>query len=71
MFKVDVKKIGGDTAYAFSANRTIYKEMDIQTSFAKRDRPFTEKQEKDFVRQELSRVMATVNEGIFSTEKEH
>ena len=37
----------------------------IQTSFARRGRPFSEHKEKDFVRQELARVRATVMEGSF------
>ena len=71
LFKVDVKKIGGDTGYAGTANRNLCKEMGIQTSFVKRGRPSTEKKEKDFVRQELARVRATAMEGSFGTQKEH
>lgn len=68
---VDVKKIGGDTSYAGTANRDFCKEKDIQTSFVKRGRPSQEKKEKDFVRQELARVRATAMEGSFGTQKEH
>ena len=71
LFKVYVKKIGGDTGYAGTANRNLCKEMGIQTSFVKRGRPSTEKKERDFVRQELARVRATAMEGSFGTQKEH
>ena len=71
MFGVDVKKIGGDTSYAGTANRDYCKEKGIQTSFVKRGRPFQEKKEKDFVRQELARIRATAMEGSFGTQKEH
>ena len=71
LFKVDVKKIGGDTGYAGTSNRDLCKELDIQTSFIKRGRPSSEKKEKDFVRQELARVRATAMEGSFGTQKEH
>ena len=71
LFKVDVKKIGGDTGYAGTANRDLCKEKGIQTSFVKRGRPTDEKTEKDFVRQELARVRATTMEGSFGTQKEH
>ena len=71
LFKVDVKKIGGDTGYAGTANRNLCKEMGIQTSFVNRGRPSAEKTEKDYVRQELARVRATAMEGSFGTQKEH
>ena len=71
LFKVDAKKIGGDTGYAGTANRNLCKEMGIQTSFVNRGRPAAEKKEKDFVRQELARVRATAMEGSFGTQKEH
>ena len=71
LFKVDVKKIGGDTGYAGTSNRDLCKELDIQTTFVKRGHPSSEKKEKDFVRQELVRVMATAIEGSFGTQKEH
>ena len=71
LFKVDVKKIGGDTSYAGTSNRDLCKELGIQTSFVKRGRPSAEKKEKDFVRQELARVRATQMEGSFGTQKEH
>jgi hypothetical protein len=71
LFKVDAKKIGGDTGYAGSANRNLCKELGIQTSFVKRGRPTTEKNDKDYVRQELARVRATAMEGSFGTQKEH
>lgn len=71
LFGVDVKKIGGDTSYAGTSNRDFCKEKDIRTSFVKRGRPSQEKKEKDFVRQELARVRATVMEGSFGTQKEH
>ena len=71
MFKVDAKKIGGDTGYAGASNRNLCKQMGIQTSFVSRGRPSTEKKEKDFVRQELAKVRATAMEGSFGTQKEH
>ena len=71
LFKVDVKKIGGDTGYAGTVNRDLCKELGIQTSFVNRGRPSAEKKEKDFVRQELARVRATAMEGSFGTQKEH
>lgn len=71
LFGVDVKKIGGDTSYAGTANRDFCKEKDIQTSFVKRGRPSQEKKEKDFVRQELARVRAAAMDGSFGTQKEH
>ena len=71
LFNVDAKKIGGDTGYAGTANRNLCKEMGIQTSFVNRGRPAAEKQEKDYVRQELARVRATAMEGSFGTQKEH
>ena len=71
LFKVDAKKIGGDTGYAGTANRNLCKELGIQTSFVKRGRPTTEMNEKDSVRQELARVRATAMEGSFGTQKEH
>ena len=71
LFNVDAKKIGGDTGYAGTANRNLCKEMGIQTSFVNRGRPAAEKQEKDYIRQELARVRATAMEGSFGTQKEH
>ena len=71
LFKVDAKKIGGDTCYASASNREHCKELGILTSFVKRGRPSAEKKEKDFVRQELARVRATTMEGSFGTQKEH
>ena len=72
LFGVDVKKIGGDAGYAGTENRDFCKENEIQTSFVKRGRPYSEgKKEKDFVRQELARVRATAMEGSFGTQKEH
>lgn len=72
LFGVDVKKIGGDAGYAGTENRDFCKENEIQTSFVKRGRPFSEgKKDKDFVRQELARVRATAMEGSFGTQKEH
>ena len=73
LFGVDVKRIGGDQGYAGTENRDWCKENDIQTSFVKRGRPFSEdkKKEKDLVRQELARVRATAMEGSFGTQKEH
>ena len=71
LFGVDAKKIGGDTGYAGTANRDLCKDKKIQTSFVKRGRPSQTKKEKDFVRQELARVRATVMEGSFGTQKEH
>ena len=71
LFKVDARKIGGDTGYAGTSNRDLCKERGIQTSFVKRGRPSAERKEKDFVRQELARVRATAMEGSFGTQKEH
>ena len=71
LFKVDAKKIGGDAGYAGTANRNICKELGIQTSFVKRGRPTTDKNDKDYVRQKLARVRATAMEGSFGTQKEH
>ena len=71
LFKMDAKKIGGDTGYAGASNRDLCKELGIQTSFVKRGRPSPEKKEKDFVRQELARIRATQMEGSFGTQKEH
>ena len=71
LFGEDVKKVGGDTSYAGTANRDLCKELKIQTSFVKRGKPFKEMNEKDFVRQELARVRATAMEGSFGTQKEH
>ena len=71
LFKVDAKKIGGDTGYAGTANRNLCKEMGIQTSFVNRGRPAAEMQQRDYVRQELARVRATAMEGSFGTQKEH
>ena len=71
LFGEDVKKVGGDTSYAGTANRDLCKELKIQTSFVKRGKPFKEMNEKDFVRRELARVRATAMEGSFGTQKEH
>ena len=51
--------------------RSLCKELNIQTSFVKRGKPFKKTNVKDFVRQELARVRATVMEGSFGTQKEH
>ena len=71
LFRVDLKKIGGDTSYAGKDNRDFCKEKNIQTSFVKWGRPSKIAKEKDFVRQELARVRATTMEGSFGTQKEH
>ena len=71
LFGEDAKKIGGDAGYAGTSNRDLCKELKIQTSFAKRGKPFKKTNAKDFVRQELARVRATVMEGSFGTQKEH
>jgi len=71
LFGVDVRKIGGDTGYAGSDNRSFCKENGIETSFVKRGRPSQTPKEKDFVRQELARVRATSMEGSFGTQKQH
>jgi hypothetical protein len=71
LFGVDVRKIGGDAGYAGTVNRDFCRENGIQTSFAKRGRPFSGHKEKDFARQELARVRATAMEGSFGTQKEH
>ena len=49
LFGVDVKKIGGDTGYAGTANRDFCKENGIQTSFVKRGRPSQTTKDKGFV----------------------
>ena len=60
LFGVEAKKVGGDTGYAGTANRDYCKENGIQTSFAKRGRPYGESNKsKDAVREELARVRAT------------
>ena len=71
LFGEDAKKVGGDAGYAGTANRDLCKELKIQTSFVKRGKPFKNASVKDFVRQELARVRATVMEGSFGTQKEH
>ena len=71
LFGVDVKTVGGDTSYAGSANRDLFKEMKIQTFFVKRGKSFKERNEKDFVRQKLARVRVTAMVGSFGTQKEH
>ena len=71
LFGEDAKKIGGDAGYAGTSNRDLCKELKIQTSFVKRGKPFKKTNVKDFVRQELARVRATVMEGSFGTQKEH
>ena len=72
LFGVASKKVGGDTGYAGTENWDYCKENGIQTSFVKRERPFSEdKKGKDLVRKELARVRATAMEGSFSTKKEH
>ena len=71
LFGEDAKKIGGDAGYAGTSNRDLCKELKIQTSFVKRGKPFKSANAKDFVRQELARVRATVMEGSFGTQKEH
>ena len=69
---MDGKNIGGDTGYAGTANRDLFKELGIQTSFVKRGRPSAaKKREGDYVRQDLARVRATQMEGSFGTQKEH
>jgi hypothetical protein len=71
LFKVDAKKIGGDTGYAGTSNRDLCKELGIQMSFVKRGRPSAHKKETDPVRQKLAKVRATQMEGSFGTQKEH
>ena len=72
LFGVEAKKVGGDTGYAGTANRDYCKENGIQTSFAKRGRPYGgSNKNKDAVREELARVRATAMEGSFGTQKEH
>ena len=72
LFGVEAKKVGGDTGYAGTANRDYCKENGIQTSFAKRGRPYGgSNKSKDAVREELARVRATAMEGSFGTQKEH
>lgn len=71
LFGVEAKKVGGDTGYAGTANRDYCKENGIQTSFAKRGRPYGgSNKSKDAVREELARVRATAMEGSFGTQKE-
>ncbi len=72
LFGVEAKKVVVDTGCAGTENRDYCKANGIQTSFAKRGRPFGEKKnEKDLVRKELARVRATAMEGSFGTQKEH
>ena len=71
LFGVDVKRIGGDTSYAGTANRDLCKENGIQTSFVKRGKPFRDPNAADHLRKELARVRATAMEGSFGTQKEH
>ena len=72
LFRVEAKKVGGDTGYAGTESRDYCKANGIKTSFVKRGRPFGEKKkEKDLVRKELARVMATAMKGSFGTQKEH
>ena len=71
LFGVDAKKIGGDASYAGNANREMCTSNGIQTSFVQKGKRAKEKREKDFVRQELVRVRATMMEGSFGTQKEH
>ena len=71
LFKVDVKKIGGDKGYAGTDNLDICKELGIQTSLVKRGRPSAEKKEKDLVRRVLARVKTTAMEDSFGIQKEH
>ena len=47
LFGVDVRKIGGDAGYAGTVNRDFCRENGIQTSFARRGRPFSGHKEKD------------------------
>ena len=71
LFGVELKKIGGDASYAGNANRELCTSNGILTSFVQKGRRAKEKREKEFVRQELSRVRATAMEGSFGTQKEH
>ena len=71
LFGEELKKIGGDTSYAGNANRELCTSNGILTSFVQKGKRAKEKQEKDFVRQELARVRATAMEGSFGTQKEH
>ena len=71
LYKVDVKKIGGDTSYAGNTNRELCTSNGIQTSFVQKAKRAKEKREKDFVREDLARVRATTMEGSFGTQKEH
>ena len=70
-FGVEAKKVGGDAGYAGNANRELFREKKIRTSFAKRGRPALVKKEDDIIRKELARVRATRMEGSFGTQKEH
>ena len=71
LFGVDVKKLGGDTSYAGNANRELCTANGIHTSFVQKGKKAKEKREKDFVREDLARVRATMMEGSFGTQKEH
>ena len=66
LFKVDAKKIGGDTGYAGTANRNLCKEMGIQTSFVRRGRPATEKNilVHDYYKIRLNEVWKVVKEDL-------
>ena len=67
LFKVEAKRIGGDTGYAGTSNRDLCKNLGILTSFVKRGRPSAEKKEKDFVRQELASSDGAITWGSDTT----
>ena len=71
LFGVDVRKIGGDTGYAGSDNRSFCKENGIEPSFVKRGRPSQIPKEKDFVHLKLARVRTTAMEGSFGMQKQY
>ena len=68
---MEVKKVAGDQGYSSNANRNLYKEKKIETSFAHNGRSSKDEVEKEKTRQELARVRATAMEGSFGTQKNH
>ena len=70
LFRVDIKKIGGDQGYSGNDNRTFCKDRGIETSFVRKGRAGKD-EVKSATRRELARVRATAMEGSFGTQKEH
>lgn len=70
LFGTEVKKVGGDQGYAGNENRTLCRELGIETSFVPKGK-HPKDNAKSLVRKELARVRATAMEGSFGTQKEH